>query len=123
MFGDGSMRRDFTYIDDTIQGVLAALDYRGPLFDIFNLGENATTSVAELVKLIEQALGRKASVNYLPERPGDVPRTFADISKARRLLDYQPATPIAEGIPRFVEWFLQTQGITAPAPLEAVASR
>ena len=109
VFGDGSFRRDFTYIDDTIQGVVAALDYAGPIFDIFNLGEHGTTSVTELITLIESALGKKAAVNYLSERPGDVPRTYADISKARALLGYAPSTPIAEGIPRFVEWFLATQ--------------
>ncbi len=114
VFGDGSMRRDFTYIDDTIQGVLAALRHLsapdGPdaVFDIFNLGESATTSVNELIGMIEAAVGRKAVVNRLPERPGDVPRTYADISKARRELGYQPATPITEGIPRYVDWYLST---------------
>ncbi len=108
VYGDGSVQRDFTYIDDTIQGVVAALTYEGPLYDVFNLGEYATTSVAELIALIEQALGKKASIRYRPGRPGDVPRTFADISKARRGLGYRPSTPIAEGIPRFVEWYLST---------------
>ena len=104
------MRRDFTYIDDTIQGVLGALDYEGRIFDIFNLGENATTSVTELIALIEGALGKKAAINYLPERPGDVPRTYADISKAQKLLAYRPTTPISEGIPRYVDWHLSTLG-------------
>ncbi len=109
VYGDGSVQRDFTYIDDTIQGVMAALDYEGPIFDVFNLGEYATTSVTELIALIEGALGKKASVRYRPGRPGDVPRTFADITKARRGLGYAPSTPIAEGIPRFVEWDLSSQ--------------
>lgn len=108
VFGDGSMRRDFTYIDDTIQGVMAALDYDRQIFDIFNLGESATTSVTELIALIEGALDKKAEIKYLPERPGDVPRTYADISKAELLLGYRPGTPISEGIPRFVEWYLST---------------
>ena len=108
VYGDGSVQRDFTYIDDTIQGVVAALAYEGPIFDVFNLGEYATTSVAELIALIEAALGKKAAIRYRPGRPGDVPRTFADISKARRSLGYRPSTPIAEGIPRFVEWYLST---------------
>ena len=112
MYGDGSVQRDFTYIDDTIQGVVAALTYEGPIFDVFNLGEYATTSVTELIALIEGALGKKAEVRYRPGRPGDVPRTFADISKARRGLGYQPSTPIAEGIPRFVEWYLSTTEAT-----------
>ncbi len=110
VYGDGSVRRDFTYIDDTIQGVLAALEYDGDIYDVFNLGEHATTSVSELLALIEAALGKKASIRYRPGRPGDVPRTFADISKARRSLGYRPSTPIAEGIPRFVEWYLSTAG-------------
>ena len=109
VYGDGSVQRDFTYIDDTIQGVLAALTYDGPIYDVFNLGEYATTSVSELIALIEQAVGKKAAIRYRSPRPGDVPRTFADISKARRLLGYAPSTPIAEGIPRFVEWFLASE--------------
>ena len=108
VYGDGSVQRDFTYIDDTIQGVVAALEYEGPIYDVFNLGEYATTSVAELIALIEAALGKKASIRHRPERPGDVPRTFADISKARRGLGYRPSTPLAEGIPRFVDWYLST---------------
>ena len=117
LFGDGSVRRDFTYIDDTIQGVMAALDYDGPIYDVFNLGEHATTSVSELIERIEQALGKKASIRRRPPRPGDVPRTFADVSKARRLLGYAPSTPIAAGIPRFVEWYLDTQIPRRDTPL------
>ena len=112
-FGDGSTRRDYTYIDDIIQGVVAALDYRGARFDIFNLGESATTPLSELIGLIETALDRPARINRLPEQPGDVPDTFADISKARRLLGYAPRTPIALGIPKFVEWYLATHGEAA----------
>ena len=121
-FGDGSTRRDYTYVDDTVQGILGALSYEGPMFDIFNLGESETTPLNELIRQIERAVGRKARINRLPDQPGDVPLTCADISKARRLLGYRPATPIAEGIPRFVEWFLQTQAAPA-APVEAVAAR
>ena len=107
-FGDGLTRRDYTYVDDIVQGVLGALGYDGAPFDIFNLGESATTPLRDLIALVETSLGRTARINRLPEQPGDVPLTCADISKARRLLGYRPATPIAEGIPRFVEWFLQT---------------
>jgi UDP-glucuronate 4-epimerase len=121
-FGDGSSRRDYTYVDDTVQGVLGALTYQGPLFDIFNLGESETTPLHELIQQIEQAVGRKARINRLPEQPGDVPLTCADITKARRLLGYQPTTPIATGIPRFVEWYLQTRRAVG-ASLEAVAAR
>ncbi len=108
-FGDGTTRRDYTYIDDIIQGVLAALKYEGPLFDIFNLGENETIQLKDLIAAIEKALGRKAKINQLPEQPGDVPLTCADISKARALLGYDPKTPLSAGLPKFVEWFLKIQ--------------
>jgi UDP-glucuronate 4-epimerase len=104
-FGDGTTRRDYTYIDDIMQGVIASLDYNGPLFDIFNLGESETVQLKDLIGAIETALGKKAKINYLPEQPGDVPLTCADISKARKLLDYQPTTPLRVGLPKFVDWF------------------
>ena len=104
-FGDGSTRRDYTYIDDILQGITGALSYEGPLCDVFNLGESQTTTLRELIATLEQALGISAQIQVLPEQPGDVPLTFADISKARELLHYRPHTPISEGIPRFVEWF------------------
>jgi len=108
-YGDGSTQRDYTYIDDIVQGVMGALSYEGPLFDIFNLGENQTISLAGLITEIESALGRKAIIEHLPEQPGDMPLTSADISKARRLLGYNPQTKIATGIPKFVEWFLENR--------------
>jgi UDP-glucuronate 4-epimerase len=108
-FGDGTTRRDYTYIDDIIQGVMAAFDYEGPLFDLFNLGESETIQLKDLIAAIEKTLGRKAKINELPEQPGDVPLTCADISKAKKLLGYKPGTPLSEGLPKFVEWFLQTR--------------
>ena len=108
-FGDGTTRRDYTYVDDIIQGVTAALGYEGPLFDIFNLGESDTIELRELIVGIEEALGRKAEIRKLPEQPGDVPITCADISKARNLLGYNPTTPLRLGLPKFVEWFLSTR--------------
>ncbi len=104
-FGDGTTRRDYTYIDDIMQGVVASLDYGGPLFDIFNLGENDTVQLRDLIAAIETTLGKKAIINKLPEQPGDVPLTCADISKARKLLGYNPTTPLRVGLPKFVEWF------------------
>jgi UDP-glucuronate 4-epimerase len=104
-FGDGTTRRDYTYIDDIIQGVTAALDYHGPLYDLFNLGESETIQLKELIAAIENALGKKAKINQLPEQAGDVPLTCADISKARKLLGYHPTTKLSEGLPKFVEWF------------------
>ncbi|MGZ4985136.1 MAG: GDP-mannose 4,6-dehydratase [Chthoniobacterales bacterium] len=109
-FGDGTTRRDYTYIEDIIQGVMAALKYAGPLFDIFNLGESQTIELRELITAIEQALGKKAKINQLPEQPGDVPLTCADISKARRLLAYEPTTPLSIGLPKFIDWFLKYRG-------------
>lgn len=104
LFGDGSTRRDYTYIDDILQGITACLDR--PLgFEIINLGESRTVELRELVRLIETTLGKPATIHWLPNQPGDVPITFADTSKARRLLDYQPQIPIGKGIPAFVEWF------------------
>ena len=108
-FGDGSTRRDYTYIDDILQGVTACLTYEGQLCDVFNLGENQTTTLAELIAKIEGALGKKAIIERKPEQPGDVPVTYADITKARSLLGYDPHTKIAEGIPKFVDWFLKTR--------------
>src|SRR6266436_592583 len=108
-FGDGSTRRDYTYIDDVIQGTMAAIEYEGPLFDIFNLGESETIQLKDLVVAIENALGKKAKINQLPEQPGDMPLTCADISKAKKLLRYNPTTKFSKGLPKFVDWFLSSQ--------------
>lgn len=105
-FGDGSTRRDYTYIDDIVQGILGAVRYEGKKFDIFNLGESETTTLNELIAALEAALGVSAVIEQFPEQKGDMPRTCADISKARQLLGYSPTTPIRSGIPKFVDWFL-----------------
>ncbi len=105
-FGDGSTRRDYTYVDDIIQGMIACLTYEGPLCDVFNLGESQTTTLSELIGSIEHALGKRAIINQMPEQPGDVPLTFANIDKARTQLGYDPRTKIADGIPRFIAWYL-----------------
>jgi len=115
-FGDGTTRRDYTYIDDIIQGTMAALKYdggpsrTGGLFDVFNLGESETIQLKELISAIEKALGRKAKITRLPEQPGDMPLTCADISKARKLLGYDPKTKFEDGLPKFVDWFLKSRG-------------
>ncbi|HEX8720791.1 MAG TPA: NAD-dependent epimerase/dehydratase family protein [Pyrinomonadaceae bacterium] len=105
VFGDGTTRRDYTYVDDIIAGVRAAMDYRQSAYEVFNLGESRTVSLGELIALLERELGREAIIERQPPQPGDVPQTYADVSKARRLLGYDPRTPIEEGIRRFVEWF------------------
>lgn len=110
MFGDGSTRRDYTYVDDIIQGVRAAIDYDGAKHEIFNLGESQTTELCELIALLEENLGMKANIERHEMQPGDVPITFADISKARRLLNYNPTTKIADGLPKFTQWFLNCDG-------------
>jgi len=107
-FGDGSTRRDYTYIDDVIQGTMAALKYDGSRYDIFNLGESDTIQLKELISAIENALGRKGKVNRLPEQPGDMPLTCADISKARKLLGYNPTMKFSEGLSKFIDWFLKS---------------
>ncbi len=107
-FGDGTTRRDYTYIEDVIHGTMAALRYEGPPFDIFNLGESDTIQLKDLIVAIENALGKKAKINRLLEQPGDMPLTCADISKARKLLGYKPTTRLSEGLPRFIDWFLHS---------------
>ena len=105
VFGDGSTRRDYTYIDDIIQGVRASIDYDGSMHEVFNLGESQTVELRELIALLEQCLDMNAVIDRQPMQPGDVPITYADISKARKLLGYNPTTSIVDGIPKFVEWF------------------
>jgi UDP-glucuronate 4-epimerase len=104
-FGDGTTRRDYTYVDDIMQGMEACLTYEGQLCDVFNLGESQTTTLSDLIATIEKAVGKKAIIEKKPEQPGDVPVTYADITKSRALLGYQPHTQIAQGIPKFVEWY------------------
>ncbi len=112
LFGDGSSSRDYTYIDDIVGGVLGALDRAASTegYRIYNLGGSETTRLSELVSHLEDALGRRATIERLPDQPGDVPRTFADITRARDELGYRPSTPIARGIPRFVEWLRDRRG-------------
>jgi len=105
VFGDGTTRRDYTYIDDIISGVRAAIDYDRSNYEVINLGESRTVELRELISLLEDALGKKAQIDRQPTQPGDVPQTFADIAKARRLLNYNPQTQIEEGISLFVDWF------------------
>ena len=104
MFGDGSSRRDYTYIDDLVDGILGVIRYHKG-FEIYNLGESQTTSLKELIQFIEKAIGKKANVEMLDPQPGDVSVTYADITKAKRVLKYQPSVKMEEGIKRFVEWY------------------
>ena len=106
LFGDGKTSRDYTYIDDIVDGTLGALS-REHGFEIYNLGESRTIELARLVQAIEKQLGRKAVLEYLPAQPGDVEQTFADIRKARERLGYRPHTDLEEGLSRFVRWYLE----------------
>jgi UDP-glucuronate 4-epimerase len=107
VFGDGSSGRDYTYVGDIVQGISSAVDYSCD-FDTFNLGNSHPVTLDEMIETVQQALGVRANIERHPQQPGDVPITFADISKAGRLLGYSPRVPFREGIRRFVEWHYQT---------------
>jgi UDP-glucuronate 4-epimerase len=106
VFGDGSAARDHTHITDILEGIIACTQ-REFGFEIFNLGESRTVQLCELIALIEMALGKRAVVDRQPLQPGDVPVTYADISKARAKLGYQPRVKVEDGIPLFVDWYRQ----------------
>jgi UDP-glucuronate 4-epimerase len=123
VFNQGAMYRDFTYIDDIVDGVVAALD-RPPADDgevkpggstkphaLYNIGNNRSEHLIRFIKLLEEACGRKAELDLLPMQPGDVERTYADIEAIQRDLGYLPKTPIEEGIPRFVNWYREYHGL------------
>ena len=107
VFGDGNTARDYTYITDIVDGVVACTQ-REFGYEIFNLGESQTVTLSRLIELLEAALGKKAGINRQSTQPGDVPITFADVSKARAKLGYHPQIKIAQGIPLFVDWFLKS---------------
>ena len=104
LFGDGSTRRDYTFVNDIVRGIVAAADYDGSLYEVINLGNNRTVSLAELVGSLEVATGQRARIERLPDQPGDVPQTWASIEKAQRLLGYSPSTTIDAGLAAFVPW-------------------
>jgi UDP-glucuronate 4-epimerase len=107
VFGDGTTRRDYTFIDDIIQGVRGAITYDQRAYDVINLGNNRTITLIEMIRGLEAALGRTATIERLPEQPGDVPQTWAGIEKARARLGYEPRTSYEEGVRRFAEWYRQ----------------
>jgi UDP-glucuronate 4-epimerase len=108
MYGDGTTSRDYTYVEDIVDGVIASLHraraLERPEYEIINLGGSETTQLKELIAGIGQALDTEPDIRRLPMQPGDVKRTYADITKARELLGYRPDTPIAEGLQKFAEW-------------------
>lgn len=104
MYGNGTSRRDYTYISDIVDGIIAALDKKFD-FEIINLGNSKVVELKHLIHLIEKNLGKKAKIKKLPDQPGDVPVTYANISRAKKLLGYKPSVSIEEGIERFVQWY------------------
>ena len=113
VFNYGKMQRDFTYIDDIVQGVLASLMVPGlERYEIINIGNHQAEELPRIIALLEQELGIKAQQNLLPIQPGDVPATYADITRAKEKLGFQPVTPIDQGVPLFVQWYLQYHNLS-----------
>ena len=108
-FGDGSSSRDYTFVEDIVDGIIRAIDRPYP-YEIYNLGKGSGTSLKDFIRLIERHTGKRANITKLPEQPGDVPYTCADVSKAERLLGYRSKVPIEEGIRRTVAWYQETYG-------------
>jgi UDP-glucuronate 4-epimerase len=105
VYGDGSTSRDYTYVGDIVQGILAAMKYEGSDYEIINLGNHYSIPLIDLIRAIENATGKSAILQYGPEQAGDVPKTYADIGKAKALLGYDPKTSLAVGLKEFVSWF------------------
>jgi len=106
-FGEGNTLRDYTFVKDTVAGIVSAIKYDRSNFEIINLGNNQPVTLSQLVSAIEKVLGKKAILNKLPEQEGDVPVACADISKAQQLLDYNPATKLEDGLTEFISWALK----------------
>jgi UDP-glucuronate 4-epimerase len=104
IYGDGTTRRDYTFVADIVEGIRAAMEYKESTYEVINLGSGHPVSLIEMVHIMESALGKKARVRWETEQPGDVPRTYAAISKAERLLGYRPRTELADGIASFLNW-------------------
>lgn len=104
VYGDGTSSRDYTYIDDVIAGVRAAMDYTATPYEVINLGNGHTVSLRELLRALEEILGQKAQITSLPSQPGDAPKTWANVQKANHLLAYQPSTQLRDGITNFARW-------------------
>ena len=107
VYGDGSSSRDYTFIDDIVAGIRAALEYRASAYEVINLGNNRTRALLAMIHGLEAAFGVPARIEWLPEQPGDVPQTWADISKAERLLGYRARTPYEEGVREFASWLTE----------------
>jgi len=109
VFGDGSTRRDYTYIDDIVGGILGALDYDKTNYEVINLGNDQTVTLSEMIETIEEVVGKKAIIDRQSEQPGDVPQTWADVTKAKGILGYKSTTTFKEGVTQFYNWWLKNQ--------------
>lgn len=107
-FGDGTTRRDYTYVADVVSGIVAAMRYQDSMYEVINLGNNHTVSLSEMVNTLEETFGLQAKLEYLPPQPGDVPQTWADLTKAKSLLGYEPKTDFRTGIGMFKEWLIKS---------------
>jgi UDP-glucuronate 4-epimerase len=119
MYGDGTSRRDYTFVDDVVTGIRGAIAYTDTDFEVFNLGNHRTVSLLEMVRGLEDALGRPADIRWLPAQPGDVPQTWADIGKARARLGFEPATPYEVGVRRFTDWLEQAPALEGTVSVPA----
>ncbi len=104
VFGDGSTRRDYTFVADTVSGILGALHYDKTNYEVVNLGNDQTVTLSEMIQTIEAVVGKKAIIDRQPEQPGDVPQTWANVSKAKKLFGYEPSTPFKDGVEQFYNW-------------------
>lgn len=109
VFGDGSTRRDYTFVKDTVEGIIGALHYADSNFEIFNLGNDRTVTLSEMIETIESVVGKKAIIERQPEQPGDVSQTWAEISKSQKLLNYAPKTSFKKGVEAFYAWLRATK--------------
>ena len=109
VFGDGSTRRDYTFIEDIVTGIIGSLHYQGSNYEVINLGNDQTVTLSEMIETIETVMAKKAVINYLPEQPGDVPQTWADVSYAKELFDYTTSTLFKEGVTQFYQWWKEQE--------------
>jgi UDP-glucuronate 4-epimerase len=123
VFGNGSTRRDYTFVGDIIAGIRSAMNYDRSLYEVINLGNDRTVELSELIPAMEQTLGVKARVRHMPEQPGDVPQTWADVRKAAWLLGYKPETTLKAGLSEFARWLDSTQPARRHTSLAAASGR
>ena len=116
VYGDGSTSRDYTFVNDTVLGIIAAMKYDQSDFEIINLGNNYTISLKDLISNIEEVIGKKAIIGQYPDQPGDVPKTFADITKAKKLLGYNPQTKLKDGLTEFYNWYVANKELLMQTP-------